>query len=349
MKITAVEACTCVVPLDAGVAIATRALTERHFTLVRVRTDTGADGIGFCYGGHRAGHLVTLAVRDLLRDVVVGRDAHQVEAIWDAMYHESLLHGRRGAVLRAISAVDIALWDAISMDAGLPLYRYLGGYREDWVPAYASGGYYAEGKGPDGLAREMQSYLDMGFRAVKMKVGRVPPSEDAVRVRTAREAVGADVPLFLDANNAWPDAATAIGAVRLFEEQEPGWIEEPLMPDDVQGHATICRCGAHSRRHRRDPRHLLGLSRPHTESSGLGFTARRRRLRRHNGVAQHRGDGIRAQPAGGAPLAGGPARAPGGLDAQRHLGRVLHRLQHHQLGKAVQNTAGGGSGRPGPP
>ena len=153
MKVTQLEACTCVVPLDSGVAFATRAVQERHFTLVRVRTDTGAEGLGFCYVGHKGGRIATLAVRDLLKDVVVvGRDAHQVEAIWDAMYRESLLHGRRGAVLRAISAVDIALWDAISREADLPLYRYLGGYREDVVPAYASGGYYADGKGPEELA-----------------------------------------------------------------------------------------------------------------------------------------------------------------------------------------------------
>ena len=103
MKVTAVEANTCVVPLDTSLAIATRALRERHYTLVRVRTETGAEGLGFCYGGHKAGRLVTIAVCELLRDVVVGRDAHQVEAIWEAMYREALLHGRRGSVLRAMS------------------------------------------------------------------------------------------------------------------------------------------------------------------------------------------------------------------------------------------------------
>ena len=241
MKITGLEACTCVVPLDTGLSLSTRALQERHYTLVRVRTDTGVDGIGFCYGGHKAGHLVTMAVRDLLKDVVIGRDPHQVDDIWDAMYREALLHGRRGAVLRAISAVDIALWDAVSREAGLPLYAYLGGDQKDTVPAYASGGYYSQGRGPEELALEMRAYLDMGLRAVKIKVGRLSPEEDAIRVRAAREAVGPDVPLFLDANNAWPEATDAIHAVRMFEEYDPGWIEEPLMPDDIQGHAEVAR------------------------------------------------------------------------------------------------------------
>ncbi len=95
MKVVSVEAATCVVPLDVGIAFSTRAVAERHFTLVRIRTDTGAEGIGFCYCGHKAGVLVTLAVRELLADVVVGRDPHQTEAIWDAMYRETLLHGRQ--------------------------------------------------------------------------------------------------------------------------------------------------------------------------------------------------------------------------------------------------------------
>ena len=226
-------------PLDGGIAISTRALTERHYTLVRVHTDTDAVGIGFCYVGSRGGRIATLAVRDLLRDAVVGRDPHQVEAIWDSMFRESLLQGRRGAVLRAISAVDMALWDIASLEAGMPLYQYLGGSGEGVVPAYASGGYYAEGKTPQDLAVEMRRYLDMGFEAVKIKVGGVATKDDVVRIKAARDAVGPEVPLFLDANNAWPDAESAIRAVREFEESDPGWIEEPLMPDDVQGHASV--------------------------------------------------------------------------------------------------------------
>ena len=206
---------------------------------MRVTTDSGTEGIGFCYGGHKAGSVVTIAVRELLREVVVGRDPHQVEAIWEAMYRETLLHGRRGSVLRAISAVDLALWDAVSKEAGLPLYKYLGGYYEEMVPAYASGGYYAEGNGLEELSQEMDGYLDMGFRAVKIKVGGVPVADDALRVKAARDAVGPDVPLFLDANNAYPNAHSATLAIRLFERYDPGWIEEPLMPDDIRGHAEI--------------------------------------------------------------------------------------------------------------
>ena len=240
MRVTELLATTCVVPLErAGLSISTRALTERHYTIVRVRTDTGAEGIGFTYCGNLGGRIVTLAVQDLLRNLVIGRDPHETEYIWDSMYRETLLHGRRGAILRAMSAIDIALWDVVSKEAGLPLYKYLGGYKEGAVPAYASGGYYADGKGPEGLAEEMIGYTEMGFNAVKMKLGRLSPKEDNLRVKAAREAIGPDGRLFLDANNVYPDADTAIRAVEMFEDHNPGWIEEPLMPDDIRGHSKI--------------------------------------------------------------------------------------------------------------
>ena len=142
-------------------------------------------------------------------------------------------------MLRAISAIDVAIWDAVSKEAGLPLYRYLGAYHEGTVPVYASGGYYGGNKTLVDLSTEMRGYVEMGFTAVKMKVGMLPMSEDVERVKTARETVGPDIPLFLDANNAWPDSVSAIQAIRAFEPYTPGWIEEPLMPDDIRGHARI--------------------------------------------------------------------------------------------------------------
>ena len=205
--------------------------------VVKIDTDEGVTGVGLA-AGVMGDAAIGQSILSYLRQYVVGQDPFDTERVWDDMWQPKLV-GRRGITTRVISGIDIALWDLVSRDAGLPLYRYLGGYREDTVPAYASGGYYRNGKSPDELGREMRDYLDMGFRAVKMKVGRVPPSGDAVRIGAAREAVGPDVPLFLDANNGWPDAATAIRAIHTFEEYEPGWIEEPLMPDDIQGHAAI--------------------------------------------------------------------------------------------------------------
>ena len=110
MEVESVQAMTAVVPVEKrGLSISTRTLNERHYLFVRVRTDTGAEGIGFSYIGTRAGRIAALAVRELFADLVVGRDAHQTEGIWDSMYREALLQGRRGFVVRAISAMDATL------------------------------------------------------------------------------------------------------------------------------------------------------------------------------------------------------------------------------------------------
>lgn len=239
MKVTELTANTVVIPLRNVTSFSTRTVSERHYTLVKVKTESGAEGLGFCYCGNAAGWIVTQAVRDLLAKHVVGKDSHQTEGIWDAMYKDALLMGRRGAIVRAMSAIDIALWDVNSKEAELPLYQYLGGAHQDVVPAYASGGYYLDGKTPEHLADECTSYVNMGFNAVKIKVGRVSAREDAERIAAVRRAIGDDVELFTDANNAWPDATSAIRAIRQWEEYDLGWVEEPNMPDEIEAHAAV--------------------------------------------------------------------------------------------------------------
>jgi L-alanine-DL-glutamate epimerase-like enolase superfamily enzyme len=239
VQVTGVMANTVVVPLDGEISFATRAVQNREYTLVRVKNSRGIEGLGFCYGGSRAGHLSTVAIRDLLRDHVIGRDSSELEAVWEAMFQDSLLQGRRGSVLRAISAIDIALWDLRGKELGLPLYSLLGAYKKDTVPAYASGGYYLPGKTPARLAEELKGYVARGFQAVKIKVGRLSTEEDTARLKACRHAIGPDIKLFLDANNAWRDAPSAIESIRRFEEYEPGWIEEPVMPDDIEASAAV--------------------------------------------------------------------------------------------------------------
>jgi L-alanine-DL-glutamate epimerase-like enolase superfamily enzyme len=169
------------VPLDTATAFATRRVLARDYSLVRVETNAGVAGIGFCYGGSSGGALVSHAVRELLGPLLIGQESHAVERLWEQMYREALLHGRAGAVHRAVSILDIALWDGNARAAGLPLYKYLGAYRTGSVPAYASGGYYLEGKGPQGLAEELASYVALGFRAVKMKVGLLGERDEEAR------------------------------------------------------------------------------------------------------------------------------------------------------------------------
>jgi L-alanine-DL-glutamate epimerase-like enolase superfamily enzyme len=157
------------------------------------------------------------------------------------MYQETLLQGRAGSVMRAISILDIALWDLNARAVGLPLHRYLGCRALEAVPAYASGGYYLEGKTPAKLGEEVAGYVRAGFKAVKIKVGRMSPAEEEARVRAAREAIGPDIELMLDANNAWSDLPTALAYCSRFEQHNPYWIEEPFGPDDIDNHAKLAQ------------------------------------------------------------------------------------------------------------
>lgn len=225
------------IPLEQPLWFSTRHVTSRDFCLVDVEAG-GERGRGYIYAGTAGARTVATAVDELLAPILVGADPFDTEALWQRMYQETLLLGRSGAVLRAIAAADIALWDTKGHLLDLPLARMLGSTATT-VPAYASGGYYRSGKGLDGLAEEVASWRDRGFRDVKIKVGGAPLREDVERVRVAREALGADGRLALDANNAWHTPADAIRAARAFEPYDIWWLEEPLSPDDIPGHAEL--------------------------------------------------------------------------------------------------------------
>jgi L-alanine-DL-glutamate epimerase-like enolase superfamily enzyme len=183
-------------------------------------------------------------VQELLAPLLIREDSTRVEGLWEEMYREALLQGRTGSVMRALSALDIALWDLNARSVGMPLFSYLGCWTCDRVPAYASGGYYLDGKTPQHLGEELASYVQQGFRAVKMKVGRLSPAEEEDRIRAAREAIGPDVHLMLDANNAWSDLPTALLYCERYEKYSPYWIEEPFSPDDLENHSRLsASCG----------------------------------------------------------------------------------------------------------
>jgi L-alanine-DL-glutamate epimerase-like enolase superfamily enzyme len=238
-KIDRVSVCLVRVPLESVTSFATRTVTARDYVLVRVRADDGHAGIGFFYAGHRGGTVAEAATRELLAPMLIGRDPYQVEGLWEALYQEWLLQGRTGLVMRGLSALDIAIWDRNAQAAGLPLHKFLGAYRESTVPAYASGGYYLEGKSPEDLGAELRAHVQAGFRAVKMKVGRLDPAGEEARIRAARAAIGPDVLLMLDANNAWSDVPTALRFMARYEPYDPYWIEEPFFPDDIDNHARL--------------------------------------------------------------------------------------------------------------
>ncbi|MDR2696145.1 MAG: mandelate racemase/muconate lactonizing enzyme family protein [Deltaproteobacteria bacterium] len=240
-KIESVSVCIAAVPLDKPVSIATRTLTSRQYCLVKVRSVDGVEGLGYSLALNSSGSILAKAVTDLLAPVVVGQESLKVEGLWASMYQEALLQGRTGGVMRALSAIDIALWDMNARSVGLPLFQYLGAAVDGQVPAYASGGYYGQGKTREMLAQEMREYADQGFQAVKMKAGRLSPREEAARIAAVRDAIGPDVLLALDINNGWQSLPMALQYVTLYEPYSIYWIEEPFLPDDIDNHVRLAR------------------------------------------------------------------------------------------------------------
>ena len=240
-KIASVQVAVACVPLDRPTSFSTRTVSERHFGLVKVRSVDGVEGIGFCYVGSGGGDILRVAVEQLLAPVLVGQDSLRIEGLWQEMYQESLLQGRSGTVMRGLSILDTALWDLNARSSGLPLHDYLGCMQREQVVAYASGGYYVDGKSAADLGREMAGHVEQGFRAVKMKTGRLSPAEEEARVAAARSAIGPDVALMLDVNNGWRDLPTALDYIRRFEAYDPYWIEEPFLPDAIDLHARLAQ------------------------------------------------------------------------------------------------------------
>jgi len=228
------------IPLPVALSDSTHG-TIKGFELVtvRVRDAEGAEGVGYTYTVGAGGAAVQALVARELAPLLAGRDADLIASHWQAMWWALHYGGRGGAQALAISAVDIALWDLRARRQGAPLWRVLGGF-DPKVPCYAGG---IDLDFPlDALLRQTDENLARGFRAIKMKVGRPSLSDDVERVRAMRRHLGPDFPLMVDANMRW-SVDEAIRAARALVELHPVWLEEPIIPDDVPGHARIVREG----------------------------------------------------------------------------------------------------------
>ncbi len=237
MKVTRVSAEVYAKPHDPPITNGKYTYTHSKNVVVRIQTDEGIEGVGICGGlGLPSGRDVLVTVVENMSEAVIGEDPFNVERIWDRLYQPKIF-GRKGLTTRALSAIDIALWDVIARAVGQPLYRLLGGYTDE-VRAYIAGGYYAEGKGIPELRDEMLGYVEQGATAVKMKIGAVSLREDERRVAAVRDAIGDEVDLLVDANNAYV-TADAVRMARILESYDAFWFEEPVSPDNMRGSAAV--------------------------------------------------------------------------------------------------------------
>lgn len=283
MKITDIEAIALVwPPPEKHFWTALRPIGRVNELMVRVYTDDGIVGIGEAHGAgmgfpgiyrETADGAIEAAgasrlVVEVLKPLLVGEDPLDNERLWEKMFRLNHQVGWASAgwgrpqVLTAIAGVDIAIWDIKGKAANLPVYKLLGGARNT-VPCYVTGGYYQDGKTLSDLVHECETYADMGYRAIKLKIGHVSVEEDVERVRAVRESLGPDMDLMLDVNEGY-DVPTAIRAARLLEPYDIRWLEEPVhWYDRIEGlgkvaeSTTIPIASGENAQHRWDARDLI--------------------------------------------------------------------------------------------
>jgi len=237
MKIEVVETELYHIPLPRPMEDAVHGVQESFsLIVVKIITNEGATGMGYTYCIGKVGGTAILAViKDDLVPILIGQEPRRIEAIWSRMWWALHYVGRGGIAIFGMSAVDIALWDLKAKVAGEPLWRMLGGY-DNRVEAYAGGIDFD--LTIDELLRETRERLDAGLRAIKIKIGRESIAEECERIAAVREFLGADRKLMVDVNMRW-SVEKALRAVRAFEPYDVYWIEEPTIPDDVEGNRRI--------------------------------------------------------------------------------------------------------------
>ena len=227
--------------------------SEACVGLVEIQTDEGITGYGLTTDPliENGNRIISETIRTLA-PVILRRDPLRNELIWGDLWRPKLI-GRRGLTTRAISAVDIALWDIKAKAAGLPLHVLLGGYRER-IPGYVAGGYYEEGKGIEELQEEVSGYVKLGAGAIKMKIGGMRAREDVERVAAVRDAVGPDIDILLDANGAYA-VFDAVKVARALEPLDIFWFEGARPPGGLRGLGPRGREHSHPHRSGRERVH----------------------------------------------------------------------------------------------
>jgi len=214
----------------------THHISALEYVVTDVETDSGLVGTGISYTTGVGGTAIVALVDDYCARMLAGEDPLAIGRHWETL-GKQLRRSGTGLAQLALSAVDTALWDLAGKAAAAPVHRLLGGFR-DSVPAYGSGiDLFLD---EDGLLAHVDELLALGFDWIKIKVGREDPAEDASRVAAVRRLIGPQRRLCVDANQVWelPDAVRHAAALAAAGA-DLAWLEEPLHPEDVEGHASL--------------------------------------------------------------------------------------------------------------
>lgn len=213
---------------------------ENLHTLLLLRTDSGEVGYGSCF---TSGALIAGAV-ELLWPMLKGQSACEPERVSETLRQSTFWQGRGGSVEHAISGIDIALWDLMGKVCRQPVARLLGGSYRKTIRPYGSI-LFDE---PEPLSERLTEVVERGFRAIKLgwrPFGRRSRAYDELLIRTARETVGDEVDLMVDAGGSeqfWPHGVNwARNTACMLADYNIVWFEEPLPPDDIAGYRELTR------------------------------------------------------------------------------------------------------------
>jgi D-galactarolactone cycloisomerase len=240
MKITDIHIHVLKSDLDVPFAFSQGWVHRRSATLVEVMTDEGLSGWGEAFAqGLEPPEIAATVIDKALRPLVVGQDPLDIEVLWHRMYHMTRDFGRKGSVISAISAIDIALWDIAGKARDEPVFRLLGGAFRDTVQPYATGFYRISGQGEaERLAEEALDHYEAGFRMMKVKLGYGIEDDIQVMATVASAVAGRSVRLMVDSNHAYGRAdAERLG--RALEQYDLAWYEEPVVPEDLSSYAAL--------------------------------------------------------------------------------------------------------------
>jgi len=202
-----------------------------------VHLSDGSTGTGYTYTGGKGGHAIKAMIEHDLVPFLIGKQAQDVESLYEAMQWHVHYVARGGIASFAISAVDIALWDLRGKRLGQPLWQMVGGAGKT-CKAYCGG--IDLGFDLPKLLSSVQGYLDRGYNGVKIKIGQPTLAEDVARVKAVRSLIGPEIAFMVDANYSM-SVDQAIAAAQAFEPYDILWFEEPTIPDDYTGYATIAQ------------------------------------------------------------------------------------------------------------
>lgn len=210
----------------------------RGSCIVEIETADGITGWGECYGPSA---VAKAFIDTQFAPRIIGRDAFDVEVIWEDLYNRIKDYGSSGMAISALSGIDIALWDIIGKSTNRPIHKLIGGAHRTEVTAYATGLYFIDtNRLIEEAVEEAQEYVEQGFQAVKMKIGLGDPKFDLKRVAAVREAIGPQTRLMVDANHCFT-VPQAIRLGRELEKLDVEWFEEPISPEDVDGYVEVTR------------------------------------------------------------------------------------------------------------